>query len=101
MYKRILTAGLLFGMVSTGPPAHAVTCMPRTDLVAKLTTAYAEKLTARGLQNESSIVEVWASAETGSYTILLSRANGISCVISAGTHWLTETPALTKDGVAG
>tara|TARA_R110002094_G_scaffold28845_5_gene41822 strand:+ start:293 stop:598 length:306 start_codon:yes stop_codon:yes gene_type:complete len=101
MYKRILTAGLLFGMVSTGPPAYAMTCMTRTDLVAKLTTAYAENLTARGLQNERSIVEVWASAETGSYTILLSRADGMSCVLSAGTHWLAESPVPAKKGVAG
>ena len=101
MYKRIITAGLLFGMACTGPPAHAMTCMPRAELVSKLTTAYTETLTARGLQNARSIVEIWASAETGSYTILVSRADGISCILSAGTHWLAETPVATKKDVAG
>jgi len=101
MYKRILTAALLFGMACTGPPVWALTCAPREALVARLTSEYAETLTARGLQNGAALIEVWSSEERGSFTILLTRPDGISCVMSAGTHWMMEKPIVTTGGVAG
>ncbi|KKL15262.1 hypothetical protein LCGC14_2507340, partial [marine sediment metagenome] len=42
MYKRILTAALLFGMACTGPPAwaQALACAPRAALATKLEADY-------------------------------------------------------------
>jgi len=103
MYKRILTSALLFGMVATGPPAAAMTCAPRVDLVDRLSTEFNERLTATGLQNARSLIEVWSSVGGDSFTILVSHPNGISCVVSAGKYWTTITPAPApdKEGVAG
>lgn len=101
MYKRILTSALLFGMACTGPPAWALSCAPREALVARLTSDYAETLTARGLQNGAALIEVWTSADRGSFTILLTRPDGISCVMSTGTHWMMEDAIAASDGVAG
>ncbi|NNE51182.1 MAG: hypothetical protein HKN30_02145 [Sulfitobacter sp.] len=101
MYKRILTAGLLFGMVSTGPPAHAAGCALRDAMVEKLTETYAERLTATGLQNAQSMVEIWTSDETGTFTILVTRPNGISCLVSAGEHWTPVPVRKSPEGVGG
>ncbi len=103
MYKRILTSALLFGMVATGPPAAAMTCAPRVDLVDRLTTQFNEVLTATGLQNARSLIEVWATPDGNSFTILVSHPNGISCVVSAGKNWtaITPMPPPDKKGVAG
>ena len=98
MYKRLFSAALVFGMAILGPPAWAMNCAPREGLVKRLDTTYAETLSARGLQNENTLIEVFTSEKTGSYTILLSRADGISCIVSSGTHWLVETTARTPEG---
>lgn len=102
MFKRILTAALLFGMASTGPPALASnTCAPRDALVAQLEKSYGEILSARGLQGPNALIEVFASAESGSFTVLMSRPDGISCIVSTGTHWLPEPATAQKKGVTG
>ena len=100
MYKRILTAALLFGMACTGPPAWAQACAPRAALTAKLEAAYGETLSARGLQNPTALIEVFASAENGSFTVLMSRPDGISCILSTGTHWMVEPAPPPKKGAA-
>jgi hypothetical protein len=99
MYKRILTAGLLFGMVATGPPARAATCALRDVIVEKLATAFDETLAATGLQNETTMIEIWSSDKSGTFTILLTRPNGISCVVSAGEYWTPAAPV--PKGFAG
>ena len=102
MYKRIITAALLFGMACTGPPAWASTaCAPREALVAQLEKSYGEILSARGLQGPNALIEVFASSESGSFTVLMSRPDGISCIVSTGTHWLPEPAPAAKEGVTG
>ncbi|WP_370399953.1 hypothetical protein [Sulfitobacter sp. JB4-11] len=101
MYKRLLSTALVFGMASLAPPVHAAGCAPRDDIVARLGEQYAETLTARGLQDETTLMEIFTSSTSGSYTVLLSRADGISCVVSTGDHWITEMPVKVPDGVAG
>lgn len=101
MYKRILTAGLLFGMVSTGPPALAAGCASRDAITDKLSTAYEETLTATGLQNADALIEIWSSEKTGSFTILVTRPDGISCVVSTGQNWSTIPATAPPDGIAG
>ena len=102
MYKRILTAALLFGMACTGPPAwaQALACAPRAALATKLEADYGESLSARGLQNPNALLEVFASQETGSFTVLISRPDGISCILSTGTHWMVEPVVPPKKGAA-
>ncbi len=101
MYKRLISAALVFGMAILPPPAWAMTCAPREGLVERLDDKFNEVLTARGLQNETTLIEVFTSEKSGSYTILISRADGISCIVSSGTHWLAETPAPALEGMAG
>ncbi len=101
MFKRLLTTALVFGMASLAPPAWAMTCAPRDGIVERLSDTHSETLTSRGLQNESTLIEIFTSPKTGSYTILMSRADGISCIVSSGTHWLNQTPVAAPEGVTG
>ena len=47
-----------------------------------------------GLQRGSAVVEVYASGDTGSWTILLSTPNGLACLLAAGQNW-APTPEET------
>lgn len=81
-------------------PAFAQSCANREDVIAKLQDSYGEHLAFRGLQKSrgaQTILEVWVSTETGSFTVLQTRPDGISCIVSAGTHFFEakapEVPA--------
>lgn len=102
MFKRLLTAGLLFGMAATAPPAFANNCALRTEVVDRLQSKYSETLTAGGLQgnqNVQTMVEVWASEKTGTFTVILTNPQGISCVVATGTDFFKREAPVIPDGV--
>lgn len=95
MFKRLMGISLIFGMAATAPPAFAANCAARDTVIARLQSSYSEDLKVGGLQkvrSKQSIMEIWASDETGTYTVLLTDANGISCIVAAGTDFFKATP---------
>ncbi|MCG7520377.1 hypothetical protein [Ruegeria sp. Ofav3-42] len=101
MFKRLFAIALTFGMAATAPPAFAQSCAQREDVIAKLQNSYAEELTFGGLQKTrgaQSVLEVWSSKETGTYTVLLTQANGISCIVAVGTDFFEAIPKIKIDG---
>lgn len=70
--------------------AQASNCALRTDVIERLQSKYSEALVAGGLQgtqNVQTMVEVWASGETGTFTVILTNPKGISCVVATGTDF--------------
>ncbi len=101
MFKRLFGIALAFGMAATAPPAFAQNCAQRDHVIAKLQDGYAEELAFGGLQKTrggQSVMEVWTSKETGSYTVLVTNANGISCIVAVGTDFFEAIPKITVDG---
>lgn len=104
MYKRLLGTALLFGLAATAPPVLAqagLPCAVRSALVDDLGEKYHEELAGGGLQNERNLIEIFAARETGTFTILLSRPDGVSCILAFGTNWVGVFPAADPEGVAG
>ncbi|SCZ72518.1 hypothetical protein SAMN04488118_11478 [Epibacterium ulvae] len=101
MFKRLLSTCIVFGMAATAPPAWAMNCADRSVVIERLQSKFSETLTVGGLQNNrqaSSLVEIWSSGETGTFTILVTRPNGISCVVAAGTDFFEALPDTTPIG---
>lgn len=113
MFKRLFSAAVIFGLASTAPPlataVHAqsavqgapVTCAPRDALVERLSGRYDEQRTGAGLQNSRQMLEVWSSSDTGTWTVLITRADGVSCIVATGTNWLDDEPTMARMGVPG
>ncbi|WP_170481131.1 hypothetical protein [Ruegeria arenilitoris] len=102
MFKRLFGIVLTFGMAAAAPPAFAQNCAEREHLITKLQNSYSEKLAFGGLQKTrgaQSVMEVWTSEETGSYTVLVTHANGISCIVAVGTDFFEATSKETPDGI--
>lgn len=102
MFKRLLGIALTFGMAATAPPAFAQNCAQRDHIVAKLQDSYAEELAFGGLQKTrgaQSVMEVWTSKKTGSYTVLVTQPNGITCIVAVGTDFFEAIPKIEPDGV--
>ena len=87
-----------FGIIGT--PAHAQTSCASRDLVLnRLQSNFGESLTAGGLRSQSQILEVWASDATGTWTVLMTTADGMTCVMASGTNWHQNKPKLAVMGV--
>ncbi|NOC84715.1 hypothetical protein GS610_04800 [Ruegeria sp. HKCCD6228] len=101
MFKRLFAIALTFGMAATAPPAFAQNCATRDHIISKLQENYAEELAFGGLQKTrgaQSVMEVWTSKETGSYTVLVTNANGISCIVAVGTDFFEAIPKIEIEG---
>ena len=68
-------------------------CGPRTEIVAKLESKYGETIHAVGLAGGGGgVVELLVSDESGSWTLLFSKPNGMTCLLAAGESWETVPP---------
>ncbi len=102
MFKRIFTAALLFGAAAHAPPAEAQTaCGPRADIVKRLAEGYSEQLAGAGLQNPRQMIEVWAAPGGGTFTVLVSRADGLSCIVATGDNWQQREIEIAGVGASG
>ena len=65
-------------------------CGERRAVVANLEKTYSEASVSTGLSiglaSNGSVIEVLASP-SGSFTIILTQPNGLSCVMAAGENW--------------
>lgn len=66
-------------------------CDVRKSLVEKLDTGYSEKPVAIGLASSGNVVELLISAD-GTWTILVTKPNGIACVAAVGEEWQNLDP---------
>lgn len=64
-------------------------CAPRSAVVERLASTYGETLRIVGLGTRGAVIEVFASAATGSWTITATRPNGLTCLIASGEAFET------------
>lgn len=84
-----LVAMVLIGFASGSAAAQGrVLCGQRDNVVASLENKFSESRISVGLANNGAVIEVYASKK-GSFTIIVSQPNGLSCLIAAGQNWET------------
>jgi len=88
-----LSAGLI---LATGTAAAQRTpaqqmCAPRDVLVSNLQNTYSEMPAGRGLSARGNLVELLTSP-SGGWTMLMTRPNGMTCVIGVGEAWHEVMP---------
>jgi hypothetical protein len=65
-------------------------CGKRTDIVRQLDEKYGETRRSMGLAGGRGVVELYASDETGSWTILLTTPQGNACMMASGEAFQIE-----------
>lgn len=78
-------AALATGLVAL-PSIAVANCGTHDDIVRVLAKKYSEAPRAVATVNDSRLVEIYVS-EKGSWTILVTKAGGKSCIIAAGQDW--------------
>lgn len=90
---------ILVGLLLMAAPAFAQqNCAPRDHVILRLTTLYGEVRRGVGLGGGESIVEIYASEATGTWTIVVTNTQGISCLVAAGQSWETVAPVALPKG---
>lgn len=89
----LVSVGLMAGFVSPSL-AQGASCADRKLIVDRLSTKYGETRQSAGLNQNNGMVEVFASSDTGTWTILVTMPNGMSCLMAAGKAWQGETASV-------
>ncbi len=85
MTRTLMALSLGIGlMLAATPHAFAATCGPHDQVVARLAQQFGENRRATGLAANGLMVEIFASAATGTWTITLTRPDGATCLAAAG-----------------
>lgn len=67
-------------------------CGPRETVVERLQSEYGETRKSIGLGNDAStIVEVFASDDSGTWTITVTSTSGVTCLIASGQDYSNDS----------
>lgn len=87
MFKHPLAAAIALLILAAPATAQSGNCGNHDAIVAQLANKYGESRQNMGLNQDNSIVEIFASDTTGTWTILVTMPSGISCLVAAGQNW--------------
>jgi len=79
-----LGAALIFTPQAQSAPAQ---CAKHSVIIQQLQARYGETRQAIGLSGPRRIMEMFSSLSTGTWTIVVTRTNGISCLLATGKNW--------------
>jgi hypothetical protein len=85
----------LAGLILAPVPGHAEPqCATHQAVAEKLASQYGKKRHSMGLAANSTVMELYASLETGTWTMTVTMPNGMTCLVAAGDNFTTIQPAL-------
>ena len=67
-------------------------CGDRDDVIEMLEEDYGQARVGMGLSSPTEIFEIWASTATGTWSILKTVPNGITCILTKGDNWINTPP---------
>lgn len=91
MFKATIIAGLALALTTSTTSAQAAVCGKREHIVKRLAERYGEARRYGGLNNFGNVIETFVSQGGKTWTTLLTKPDGISCVAAIGTDF-EETP---------
>ncbi len=80
MKKLLLSLALFDG--SSSIVAAQMLCVERVDILNRLASEYGEELIEVMMMEEHGLLEVLKSPTKGTWTLLLTKPGGISCVLA-------------------
>ena len=95
-----LGIGAMLLATHTAQAQTANTCGDHATIVARLASQFGERRMGMGLAGSSSVLEIFASDETGTWSITVTSAGGPTCLVAAGQSYQTMDDPLpdTSEG---
>jgi len=79
--------------------AQPQNCAPRQEVVQRLSETFGETRRGIGIARQGAVMEVFASDETGSWTINVTLPDGLMCLVASGQSYETVAEALPASGI--
>jgi hypothetical protein len=95
---KISMMALLLGLALTTLQSRAETqaqgrnCAARAQVIDRLTGHFGESRRSVALGRGNRVVEVFASASTGSWSITVTLPNGLTCLVASGMAYEAIAP---------
>lgn len=89
---------LAFCTALPGAAMAQANCAPRDAVVTRLAEKYGETRQSIGLGSNNAVVEVFASGDTGTWTITVTKTDGMTCLVASGQAFETLAEALPAGG---
>lgn len=97
MIARLATALTLTCALCAPVRAQGSNCAPRETVLHRLADRYGETRRSVGLGTDNTVIEVFA-ANSGSWTITVTTAQGVTCLIASGQAFEALADALPEPG---
>ncbi|MBU2983546.1 hypothetical protein KO498_17195 [Lentibacter algarum] len=94
----IAKTALVIALVIGAPAFASQNCAPRERIVERLAEKYGETRQSVGLGANNAVVEVFASQTSGTWTITVTTAAGLTCLVASGQAFETLAEALPAKG---
>ena len=102
MNIQVSAFGALFLLVgsflASQASAQGRNCAPHDTVVERLADSYGESRQVIAMNADSSVLEVFASPDSGTWTITVTKAGGLTCIVAAGQHYQHVAEALPETG---
>lgn len=96
--KKILLLATAMALIGSPVFAQSSNCAPRDKVVERLEGKYSEGVHARGLAANGTVVEVWGSKESETWTVTATAPSGLTCLIASGESFETLEPTAAVEG---
>jgi hypothetical protein len=82
------------------PPAGMrMPCHNATEIAKQLSSKYEEAPVAFGLQSNGNLLQIYASENKNTWTVVSTTPSGLSCIVAAGKSW-ESLPFVKTDPMA-
>ena len=87
-------------VLPAGALGAAPTCAPREQVIRQLAERYGETRHSMGLGGTDAMMELFASDQTGTWTITVTNARGVTCLVASGQAFETVADTAPARGPA-
>ena len=92
LVKKFFALTVALSLVACVAPAYAqMVCDNYAEIIEVMEKKYGEVRRSSGVAGSTIMFEVWASEETGSWTIIKKSTNGRGCIMAVGQGWQQDT----------
>ncbi len=97
MTRQFLALSLGVGamILATGHAFAQQQCADRALVIERLADRYGESRQSIGLGANNSVIEVFASDETGTWTITVTNPAGMTCLVASGQAFENVSDEIT------
>jgi hypothetical protein len=92
MTVKLLTCA--FVLLASTASTQSRNCANHAMVVERLASGYGETRQSIGIGADNTVVEVFASLDTGTWTITVAQAGGSTCLVASGGAFQTLAEAL-------